>query len=344
MNITAEQAARSHESKSELTIGVISGLMALAILLVGLRLRCRRLAEASGWDDIAAVLGLACCLGCGASIIAMTHYGLGKHDWTLTPEQLVLYGRCFWLSILFYSISLYWVKLSFLLQYYRILSISNMRWACLGAIIFITLWSLSQTIVLCLICVPLEAVWDPSVEGKCLSHQTQMWYVNGVMHIVLDFVIIIMPLPIVWNLNLPRSQKWLLSGIFGLGVFTVTISIFRLRWLTPQPDVTWWNVTAASWSLAEIVSGIACSCLPTFKPLLLGIKRWLPRLGKGDSTIQLQGTNGTAYTESTLIGTDDTFGSGPKVPNSMFVYGTQTSITAHKDSEPCGRFKRFMQR
>lgn len=93
-----------------------------------------------------------------------------------------------------------------------------MRWACLGAIIFITLWSLSQTIVLCLICVPLEAVWDPSVEGKCLSHQTQMWYVNGVMHIVLDFVIIIMPLPIVWNLNLPRSQKWLLSGIFGLGV------------------------------------------------------------------------------------------------------------------------------
>lgn len=58
MNITAEQAARSHESKSELTIGVISGLMALAILLVGLRLRCRRLAEASGWDDIAAVLGL----------------------------------------------------------------------------------------------------------------------------------------------------------------------------------------------------------------------------------------------------------------------------------------------
>jgi hypothetical protein len=58
MNITAEQAARSHESKSELTVGVSSGLMALAILLVGLRLWCRRFIKASGLDDIAAVLGL----------------------------------------------------------------------------------------------------------------------------------------------------------------------------------------------------------------------------------------------------------------------------------------------
>lgn len=58
MNITAEQAARSHESKSELTVGVSSGLMALAILLVGLRLWCRRHIKALGLDDIAAVLGL----------------------------------------------------------------------------------------------------------------------------------------------------------------------------------------------------------------------------------------------------------------------------------------------
>ncbi|KAI6754716.1 hypothetical protein HG530_012468 [Fusarium avenaceum] len=280
MNITAEQAARSHESKSELTIGVSCGLMALAILLVGLRLWCRRLVKALGLDDIAVILGLS-----------------------------------FWLSILFYAVSLYWVKLTFLLQYYRIMSISNMRWVYLGVIIFITLWSLSQTIMICLVCVPLEAIWDPRVIGKCLSYRTQMWYVNAVMHIVLDFAIIIMPLPIVWNLNLPRPQKWLLSGIFGLGIFTVTISIFRLRWLSPQPDITWWNVTAASWSLAEIVSGIACSCLPTYKPLLVGIKGCLPRLGRGDSTIQLQGTNSTAHTESTLVGTQDVFGSGPKVPN-----------------------------
>ncbi|KAM0243986.1 hypothetical protein ACHAP5_006751 [Fusarium lateritium] len=348
MNITAEQAARSHESKSGLTVGVSVGLMALATLLVGLRLWCRRLVKASGLDDIAAVLGLVFCIACGSSIIAMTRYGLGKHEWTLTLEQAILYGRCFWLSILFYSVCLYWVKMTFLLQYYRIMSVSNMRWVYLGFIIFITLWSLAQTVLLFLLCIPLEAIWDMRIKGKCLPHQTDMWHVNGVMHIVLDFAIIVMPLPIVWNLNLPRSQKWLLSGIFGLGVLyvtTVTISIFRLRWLTPEPDVTWWNVTAASWSLAEIVSGIACSCLPTYKPLLVGIRRWLPpRLGKNDSAIHLQGTNGTAYTDSTLVDTQDIFGSELKVPNSVFVYGTHTSITANKDVEAGGGVRRFMKR
>jgi hypothetical protein len=125
---------------------------------------------------------------------------------------------------------------------------------------------------------------------------------------------------------------------------TVAISIFRLHWLTPEPDITWWNVTAASWSLAEIVSGIACSCLPTYKPLLVSIKGWLPRLGKGDSTVRLQGKTETAFTESTLVGTQDMFGSEPKVPNSVWVYGTQTMITANKDLEAGGRFKKFMQR
>jgi hypothetical protein len=125
---------------------------------------------------------------------------------------------------------------------------------------------------------------------------------------------------------------------------TVAIAFFRLHWLTPEPDITWWNVTPALWSLAEIVSGIACSCLPTYKPLLVSIKGWLPRLGKGDSTVHLQETTGISYTESTLVETQDRFVSEPKVPNSMWVYGTQTKITAHKDLEPGGRFMKFMQR
>lgn len=125
---------------------------------------------------------------------------------------------------------------------------------------------------------------------------------------------------------------------------TVAIAVFRLHWLTPAPDITWWNVTAALWSLAEVVSGIACSCLPTYKPLLVNIKGWLPRLGKGDSTIRLQENTGTACTESTLVGTQNMFGSEPKVPNSAWVYGTQTRITANKDLEAGGKFKKFMQR
>ncbi|KAJ9419661.1 hypothetical protein FOXG_19626 [Fusarium oxysporum f. sp. lycopersici 4287] len=158
--------------------------------------------------------------------------------------------------------------MTFLLHYYRIMAVSNMRLVYLGVIIIVALWGASQAMMVSLQCIPLQAVW----------------YTNGVINIVSDFTIMILPLPIVWKLNLPPSQKFLLSGIFGLGFFTIGVSILRLQYLTPQPDQTWWNVTAASWSLAELVSAITCACLPTLKPLLVRIKAWVPHLGKGDNT------------------------------------------------------------
>ncbi|KAF5667117.1 integral membrane protein [Fusarium heterosporum] len=340
MNITAEQAARSYESESELMVGVASGLIALGILLVAMRLRCRLAVKGLGLDDIFIVFALACFIACGSSMIAMTFYGLGKHVWTLSPKTMVFYGRCFWLSILFYGIAIYAVKMAFLLQYYRIMSVTNMRWVYIGFMAVMTLWCVCQLFVVCLLCIPLEAAWDPSIEGKCIKHQTTMWYVNGILHIIFDFAIIVMPLPIVWKLNLPRSQKFLLSGIFGLGIFTVAIAILRLKWLTPEPDVSWWNVTPASWSLAEIVSGIACACLPTYKPLLVKLKTWIPRVRKGDSTDCIQDQVVTGDTDTTLVEMQDIFAGQPKVSENVPIYGTQTSISADMNMEAGSEFKK----
>ncbi|KAF6525274.1 hypothetical protein HZS61_011069 [Fusarium oxysporum f. sp. conglutinans] len=224
--------------------------------MVGLRLWCRRERQMLGLDDVTAVVALACVLGCGSSIVAMTHYGLGRHIYTLSPRQIILYLRCFWISIVFYTYALFAIKLTFLIHYYRIMSVSNMRWLYLGALGFIILWGINQGIGVFLFCIPLQSFWDPHAKGRCFLSRPTMWYVSGVVHIVTDFAIIVMPLPIVWKLQLPRSQKIYLTGIFGLGSLTLAIAILRMQWLDPVADMTWWNVTAASWSMAEIVSGI----------------------------------------------------------------------------------------
>lgn len=114
--------------------------------------------------------------------------------------------------------ALFWAKMTFLFHYYRLMSVSNMRNVYLGAIIIVALWGLSQTIMAFTQCIPLKAVWDPRVEGWCRPHQTTLWYINGVINIVSDFAILILPLPVIWKLQLPLSQKILLSGIFGLGL------------------------------------------------------------------------------------------------------------------------------
>ncbi|KAI1067930.1 hypothetical protein LB506_013014 [Fusarium annulatum] len=322
MNMTTEEmAAKAGESRSGVVIGVSTFLMALSAVMVGLRLWCRRERQMLGLDDVTTVVALACILGCGSSIVAMTNYGLGRHVYTLFPQQIALYLRCFWISIVFYTYALFAIKLTFLIHYYRIMSVSNMRWLYLGALGFIILWGTYQGIGVFFFCIPIQSFWDSGVKGRCLLAQPTMWLISGIVHIVTDFAIIVMPLPIVWKLQLPRYQKIYLTGIFGLGTLTLAIAILRVQWLDPLADITWWNVTAALWSMAEIVSGITCACLPTFKPLLAGIRNWLPRSNEGDSTICLQDQGIGGLTGSTLAAFEGHggVGTGPKVPTRISI-------------------------
>ncbi|KAF5972974.1 integral membrane protein [Fusarium bulbicola] len=307
MDITAEEmAAKAGESRSGVVIGVCVSLMALSAVMVGLRLWCRRERQMLGLDDVTAVVAL-----------------------------------CFWLSIVFYTYALFAIKLTFLIHYYRIMSISNMRWLYLGALGFIILWGTYQGIGVFLFCIPIQSFWDSGVKGRCLLAQPTMWLVSGIVNIVTDFAIIVMPLPIVWKLQLPRPQKIYLTGIFGLGTLTLAIALLRVQWLDPVADITWWNVTAASWSMAEIVSGITCACLPTFKPLLVGIKNWVSQSNDGDSAIYLQdqGIEGLGLTGSTLAAFEahGGVGTGPKVPTSISMYGTHTSIAAFQSGNKSKR-------
>ncbi|EKJ68247.1 hypothetical protein FPSE_11586 [Fusarium pseudograminearum CS3096] len=138
------------------------------------------------------------------------------------------------------------------------------------------IWTLSddilvlyfRTVMALVQCIPIQAVWDHGIDGKCIPNQPTLC----------------------------------------LGFFNIAISVLRLQWLTPAKDLTWWNVTPAYWSLAEMVSGLGCACLPTLKPLLYRAKTWFPRTRFGDSTICLQDDSCDRNIElsTTVIGGKDT--------------------------------------
>ncbi|KAH7112364.1 hypothetical protein EDB81DRAFT_670997 [Dactylonectria macrodidyma] len=313
---SSESIPDASETRAPLLIGVVVLLLSIATLMVGLRVLCRTLIKRFELDDMAAVMTLV-----------MTRYGLGRHEWMLSDENLLLYRRAFWVSILFYMMTLFWAKITFLLHYHRLMPASRMRYVYLGSIAFLSLWGVSQIILAFIQCIPLKALWDPSIKGKCLQNTLSLWYFNGVFNIVTDFAIIILPLPIYWKIQLPRAQKVYVMCIFGLGFFTVAVSILRMQWLKPASDQTWWNATAASWSLAELTSAITCACLPTFKPLITRVKPFFTRSSKGDSTVQLQMRNPETDEESSLavMGSLEQLSQDHKKPSRVCFYGTQTS-------------------
>lgn len=193
-----------------------------------------------------------------------------------------------------YNGSLTAIKLTFLLQYHRILGTGQMRKVIMVAFVLIAMWSISQLLVVIFTCTPIHKFWLPETPGTCIPN-LPFWYANAAGNIVTDVIVFILPLPVLGRLNLRKSQKLALIGVFSLGFFvscgalpfphltlpspspnskppsllqTCAISVIRIQYLKLSNDVTWDNVSSSCWSIGELCSGITCACLPTLRPLL----------------------------------------------------------------------------
>lgn len=108
------------------------------------------------------------------------------------------------------------LKLTLLFQYYRVLAVQHMRKWYISAILLIGAWGLSQVIVSLCRCVPLKGFWDHTVKARCIPPYPQIWIFSA-GNIFTDFIVILLPMPVLFKLNVPKTQKILLFFIFSLG-------------------------------------------------------------------------------------------------------------------------------
>ncbi|KAK1833848.1 hypothetical protein QBC39DRAFT_345368 [Podospora conica] len=276
------------ESRAHIPVTVVTVVLCLASTAVGLRSYTRaQLIRQFGMDDAAAIVALVLAMGSGIMVASNTLYGAGRHIAVVDQTQLWKYFRTFYISIVLYNASLTAIKITFLLQYYRIFTTPGMRRVVTGALAFVSLWSISQLLVTIFTCTPIEAFWSPEKGGTCIPN-LPFWYINAAGNILTDVIVFVVPLPALGRLNLRTSSKMLLLGIFSLGFFTCAISVIRIQYLKLSPDVTWDNVESSCWSITELCSGIICACLPTLRPLLIKL---VPSMGSGSTAA----SNGAKY-------------------------------------------------
>ncbi|KAF7716694.1 Uncharacterized protein PECH_008618 [Penicillium ucsense] len=202
------------------------------------RLKFLRRLEANDWMVVLALINSFVFMG--LDIVEATS-GMGMHLADIPPDILERQMKAFWLTIPFYNAAVLCAKASILMQYFRVFPTRRMR-------IF----------------------WDPALPGYCLS-RTGLWFSNASMHIATDLAILIIPIPALIAIDIPRKQKVILMVMFALGGFVCITSIIRLtalKKIADSHDPTYDNVGAASWSAIECNTGIICACLPTLKPLL----------------------------------------------------------------------------
>ncbi|GKT66901.1 PTH11-like integral membrane protein [Colletotrichum tofieldiae] len=200
---------------------------------------------------------------------------LGKEDWCILTAWWA------YLTIILYNIGLACVKVSILLLYLRILGDLNYRKACyiaLSIVVAVSLWTVLSSI---LFCVPISRNWDRSVPGVCFSRGPN-WFANASLNVATDFMILVLPLPILPKVKQSRQQKISLYLIFALGflyLFSICIvSILRIPSLIITKythDPTMDSPDIAQWSIVELNTAIVCASLITLKPL---VARFFPRL------------------------------------------------------------------
>lgn len=142
--------------------------------------------------------------------------GLGLHVQYVSPENIVALIKVVLVTDVLYLWSLVWSKVTVLLLYYRVFRFGYFKSAAYAIGGLVVVLAIVSTFLTGFLCVPLQRVWDPSVPGHCLS-QTNIRFLNSASSIFTDIVILCLPAPQIWKLQLRKSEKAGLIFFFALG-------------------------------------------------------------------------------------------------------------------------------
>ncbi|KAF2185237.1 hypothetical protein K469DRAFT_665468 [Zopfia rhizophila CBS 207.26] len=178
-----------------------------------------------------------------------TKYGVGRHIWdipfsTLYPSFMkfgVIGGT-------FHGFSIMLTKLSILINFVRFAPRGKLRIAMRIIMVIVVLYTLVASFDWLYICRPIEKYWDLTVTGGTCINWLKVLIFSCVMNTTTDAVILILPVLVLRNVQLPKKQKIGVTIVLMTGGLYVTI---------------------------EVHLAIVCACLPALKPFL---RKHMPRI------------------------------------------------------------------
>ncbi|KAK3177236.1 hypothetical protein OEA41_008565 [Lepraria neglecta] len=110
--------------------------------------------------------------------------------------------------------------------------------------------------------------WDHTVKGTC-GDQRDLDLFIVVFNLFMDITTVVLPLPVLWGLQMARSKKLVLSGMFSMGIVICVITLVRIKVainIKSQDPQVQWALIAFLVDL-EVLLGIINACLPVMKPV-----------------------------------------------------------------------------
>ncbi|KAJ5765638.1 hypothetical protein N7520_005197 [Penicillium odoratum] len=256
---------------NNIAIIIVFALAAIILpIRVVVRIRTNKKLRLDDWIMIIAVAPLGALF---ASNFVADHYGLGKHVWLCTVGNMITMKKLLFVSLVIYNFELCMIKVSILLFYRRVFGMNPLNWL---ACFFSIGWVIGCTVALCLAPTPISYFWT-QVDDESGGHYRYSFYqyyiANAATNVVCDFLVMMVPLPIIWRLKMRVAQKIMVSIVLFLGCFVFAASIIRIHYLTKLKgeglvDITWTIAPVCLWSTIEPCISVIGSCLPAMQPIV----------------------------------------------------------------------------
>jgi hypothetical protein len=191
-----------------------------------------------------------------------------------------------------YKAAINLVKCCILLLYLRLFNV--VRWFRLsswGLLTIVAMYCTASIMATIFQCNPVIRAFDKDTPGTCID-TAKFWFANAGFSIATDIMILLLPMPLVWKLEVPVTQKVALVAVFTVGIFAVFTSCMRVTTLdlfATSPDNTY-NIENVMWTIIEPNVAVVCSCLPILRPLVVRFIPGLRSLGKSNKS---QGSYGS---------------------------------------------------
>ncbi|KUJ19545.1 uncharacterized protein LY89DRAFT_780467 [Mollisia scopiformis] len=269
-------AGYSTEDRSHRLLNVAITLMVLETLFISLYFVSRiRSKTANGWDTYLLPPSFLFCMGdLIIALLYVTKGGFGRHIYTLHPST-IMWALKLQVALGYINpVAITLPKLAILGLYLRIFTIKAYRYLAYGiAAVLIANW-IATLVSVSLICRPFAYQWDKSIPGgTCLQYQWMYtWF--SIPNLVTDVAILVLPLPIIWNLQMSLNKKigitiTLITGSFG--IVTAALRFWQFIVLNnnaaTSQDLTWYGVDLIIWQMVEPGVYLIAACLPSLRPL-----------------------------------------------------------------------------
>ncbi|KAL2042969.1 hypothetical protein N7G274_004027 [Stereocaulon virgatum] len=226
-------------------------------------------------------------------------------------------------GIVVWAVAVFFIRASILVLYTRIFQTRSFRISCYLIHSFNTAFFVTAVLLPCLICRPISFRWNSQIPGGTCGNQKALDLYIGVVNFMLDAIMVILPMPVLWGLQMATNKKVMLSLIFGLGAVICIITIVRVCISAENHGFNSQEVyrLIALFTNLEELLGIVNACLPVMKPLYSKFhesraRSWLSSVMSGSISIVMRLSHMGTIWRSSSQGASSKANSTSKHPSS----------------------------